>query len=76
VTDIANRQQSFTSSRPHAARPHFTGKAQREADAPFLRRILFGLIVATVLSGAVTVALTTQHEVFERFQIASAHGPA
>jgi hypothetical protein len=71
VSDIADRQQSFTSSRPHVA-----CKAGREADAAFLRRILFGLIVATALSGAVTVVLTTQHELFERFQIASTHGPA
>ena len=60
----------------HSSCPPVTGKAETEADGPFLRRILFGLIVATALTGAVTVALTTQHEVFERFQIASAHGPA
>jgi hypothetical protein len=71
VSDIADRQQSFASSRPPVMR-----KAQGEADAAFLRRILFGMIVATALTGAVTVALTTQYELFERFQIASTHGPA
>jgi hypothetical protein len=30
------------------------------ADAHFLRRILFGLIAATVLTGAMTAALTTR----------------
>lgn len=35
---------------------------EREADAPFLRRILLGLIAATILCGAVTAALTSQHD--------------
>jgi hypothetical protein len=34
--------------------------AEPVADAHFLRRILFGLIAATVLTGAMTAALTTR----------------
>jgi hypothetical protein len=46
---------------------------QREADAPFFRRILFGLIAATITSGAVTVALISQHDLQpHRFEFASA----
>ena len=63
MTDIP-KQQSFAASE------------RRQADVAFLRRILFGLIAATVLSGAVTFALTTQHDLVERFQFASTHGPA
>jgi hypothetical protein len=49
---------------------------QDEADGPFLRRILIGLVAATVLSGAVTLTLITQHELIEGMQVASTHGPA
>jgi hypothetical protein len=49
---------------------------QDEADGPFLRRILIGLVAATVLSGAVTLTLSTQHELIEAMQVASTHGPA
>ena len=63
MTDIP-KQQSFAASE------------RSQADAAFLRRILFGLIAATVLSGAVAFALTTQHDLVERFQLASTHGPA
>ena len=51
-------------------------KRQDEADGPFLRRILIGLVAATVLSGAITLTLTTQHELIEGLQVASTHGPA
>ena len=61
---IPNHQHSFGVSR------------NKEADGPFLRRILFGLIAATVLSGAVTFTLTTQHELIDGLLIASAYGPA
>ena len=64
MTDIPNPEHFLASS------------DDREADGPFLRRILFGLIAATILSGAVTFALTTQHDLVERFQLASTHGPA
>jgi hypothetical protein len=63
VTDIPN-EQSLASS---------DGK---EVDGPFLRRILFGLIAATIFSGAVTFALTAQHDLVERLQLASTDGPA
>lgn len=46
---------------------------EREADAPFLRRILLGLIAATMLCGAVTAALTTQHDLLpDGVEVASA----
>jgi hypothetical protein len=48
---------------------------QKEADGPFLHRILVGLIAATVISGVVTVALTSQHEPVERFEMANVPGP-
>jgi hypothetical protein len=64
VTDIPNRQHSLAFS------------DDKEADGPFLRRILLGLIAATIFSGAVTFTLTTQHDLVERFQLASTHGPA
>lgn len=63
MTDVPNPQYFLASS------------DDKEADGPFLRRILFGLIAATIFSGAVTFALTTQHDV-ERIQLASTHGPA
>ena len=69
MTDITDSQHSFAARHQAAAR-------QDEADAPFLRRILIGLVAATVLSGAVTLALTTQHELIEGLQVASTHGPA
>ena len=62
MTDIVNRPHSFVDA--------------READGPFLRRILIGLVAATVFSGAVTLAMTSQLELVERFQVASSHGPA
>ena len=64
MTDITESQQSFAVGR------------QDEADAPFLRRILVGLVAATVLSGAVTLGLVTQQEIVEGLQVASTHGPA
>ncbi len=39
---------------------------QPAADALFLRRILFGLIAATVLTGAMTAALTTRPPVADQ----------
>ena len=63
MTDIPIHQQVFGAGRAP------------EADGRFLRRILFGLILATVFSGAVTVALS-QYELDEGIRIASAHGPA
>lgn len=46
---------------------------QREADAPFLRGILFGLIAATIICGAVTAALTSQHDLLpDRLEVATA----
>ena len=62
MTDISH-QQSLSAGHP-------------VADGPFLRRILIGLIAATVLCGAVTVALTSQQELVEGMQVASTHGPA
>ena len=64
MADIPNRQHFHASS------------DRKDADGPFLRRILFGLVAATIFSGAVTFALTTQHDLVERFQLASTHGPA
>jgi len=64
VTDITNSQHYY------AAGP------LKEADAPFLRRILFVLIAATLFSGAVTVTLTSQQGLVELLQVASTHGPA
>jgi hypothetical protein len=62
---------------PNRARPIAAGaKHEHEADGPFLRRILFGLIAATILTAAVTLALTSQHELIERLQVASTQGPA
>lgn len=69
MSDLANRQKSFAASRQAPSR-------HDKADGPFLRRILFGLIAATIFSGAVTLALTSQHEFIEGLQVASAHGPA
>ena len=73
MTDITDSQHSFAASRPAARK---TASRRDEADAPFLRRILMGLVAATVLSGAVTLALSTQHELIEGMQVASTHGPA
>jgi hypothetical protein len=71
VSDVQSPHQTLASSyRRNDTSP------DRRADGPFLRRILFGLIAATIFSGAVTIGLTSQHELFERFQVASAHGPA
>ena len=64
VTDITD-SQPFDASGP-----------VREADKPFLRRILFVLIAATLLTGAVTVTLTSQQGLVELIQVASTHGPA
>ena len=64
MTDIPIHQHVFGASR------------SPEADGRFLRRILFGLIAATVLSGAVTVTLTSQHDLVDTLQLASSHGPA
>jgi hypothetical protein len=64
VTDLPAHQQSFGAG------------LERQADGPFLRRILIGLIAATVLSGAVSFALTAQHELVEGLLVASTHGPA
>ena len=50
--------------------------ADGQADARFLRRILFGLIAATIFSGAVTVTLVSQQEASEGLQVASTYGPA
>lgn len=78
MTDIIDSQLSFAVSIPAASRQASPRAAcrQDEADGPFLRRILFGLVAATVLAGAVTLTLTTQHELVEGLQVASAHGPA
>ena len=73
MTDITDSQHSFAVS-PRAASRAPT--RQDEADGPFLRRILIGLVAATVLSGAVTLTLSTQHELIEAMQVASTHGPA
>lgn len=64
MTDISSHQHSFGVSH------------QREADGPFLRRILIGLIAATIFSGAVTFTLTTQQELIDGLLIASTYGPA
>ena len=74
MTDIADSQHFFAASRQAASRQ--AASCRDEADAPFLRRILIGLVAATVLSGAVTLALSTQHELIEGMQVASTHGPA
>lgn len=71
MSDVQNPHQTLASSDGGS-----DTNPEKRADGPFLRRILFGLIAATIFSGAVTVALTSQHELFERFQVASAHGPA
>lgn len=73
MSDIANHQQPYGLSHAAAERP---ARDERQADAPFLRRILFGLIAATIFSGAVSFGLTTQNEIIENMQVASAHGPA
>ncbi len=73
MTDISDSQHSFAASHPAAKRQ---ATRRDEADGPFLRRILIGLVAATVLSGAVTLALTTQQELVEGLQVASTHGPA
>lgn len=72
MTDIADRQH-FAASPPAVRKP---ASRRDEADGPFLRRILIGLVAATVFSGAVTLALTTQQELVEGLQVASTHGPA
>ena len=64
MTDIPNHQHSFGVAR------------NKQADGPFLHRILFGLIAATIISGAVTFTLTTQQEAVDSFLIASTYGPA
>jgi hypothetical protein len=73
VTDITDSQRSFAAFPPAVSRK---ARRQDEADGPFLRRILIGLVAATVLSGAVTLTLSTQHELIEGLQVASTHGPA
>jgi hypothetical protein len=70
---MTDSQHSFAASPPAATRP---AARRDEADATFLRRILIGLVAATVLSGAVTLALVTQQELVEGLQVASTHGPA
>ena len=67
-------QHSFAVSPPDVSRKGAC--RQDEADGPFLRRILIGLVAATVLSGVVTLTLTTQHELIDGMQVASTHGPA
>ena len=74
MTDITDSQYSFAASPPAVSRK--AAKRQDEADAPFLRRILVGLVAATVLSGAVALTLTSQYELIEGMQVASTHGPA
>ncbi len=64
MTDINNSQ------------PFYAAGPVREADRPFLRRILFVLIAATLFTGAVTVTLTSQQGLVELIQVAGAHGPA
>jgi hypothetical protein len=73
VTDITDSQRSFAASPPAAKRQ---AARREEADGPFLRRILIGLVAATVFSGVVTLALATQQELVEGLQVASTHGPA
>lgn len=58
------------------AHPSFSASAESEADGPFLRRILIGLVAATFLSGAVALALASQQEPVEAVQLAGVHGPA
>ncbi len=65
VTQSPNQKQFVGASQPHG-----------EADRLFLRRILIGLIAATFFSGVVTVALTSQHDGSEPFEVATIHGPA
>ena len=65
MTEFPDQKQFVGASQPHG-----------EADGLFLRRILIGLIAATFFSGAVTVALTSQHDVSEPFEVATMHGPA
>ena len=71
---MTDSQHSFAVSLPAVSRK--AACRQDEADGPFLRRILIGLVAATVFSGAVTLTLTTQHELIEGLQVASTHGPA
>jgi hypothetical protein len=71
---MTDSQHSFAVSPPAARRQ--AARRKDEADAAFLRRIFIGLVAATVLSGAVTLALSTQHELIEGMQVASTHGPA
>jgi hypothetical protein len=68
VTDISIPHPSFAADR--------SVPAGRQADSRFLRRILFGLIAATIFSGAVTVTLVTQQEAIQGLQVASTYGPA
>ena len=68
MTDISIPHRSFAADR--------SVPTDRRADATFLRRILFGLIAATIFSGAVTVTLVTQQEASEGLQVASTYGPA
>lgn len=74
MTDITDSQYSFAASSPAAGRQ--AASRRDEADGPFLRRILVGLVAATVLTGAVALTLTSQHELIEGLQVASTHGPA
>ena len=73
MTDITDSQHSFAASTQAVSK---AASRRDEADGPFLRRILIGLVAATMLSGAVTLTLSTQHELIEGMQVASAHGPA
>lgn len=59
-----------------SSQPFYAAGPLKEADGPFLRRILFVLIAATLFSGAVTVTLTSQQGVVELIQVAGTHGPA
>ena len=68
MTDISIPLPSFAAAR--------SVPDDRQADARFLRRILFGLIAATIFSGAVTVTLVAQQETIQDLQVASTHGPA
>lgn len=47
-----------------------------KADDQFLRRILFGLVTATLLTGAVAAGLTAQQLRPDLVEIASLWGPA
>lgn len=71
---MTDSQHAFAVSPPAVSRK--AARRQDEADAQFLRRILIALVAATVLSGAVTLTLTTQQELIEGMQFASTHGPA